>query len=68
MRYRVLVEIKASRVVTLDATSAEEAIDRATEAAFPGRHRRDKIKGLVAPGYPKRAPDRIRKPRVDVPD
>jgi len=68
MRYRVLVEIKASRVVTLYASSAEQALDRATDAAFPGRHRRDKIKSLVAPGYPKKTSGRAIKPRVDVPD
>ena len=68
MRYRVLVEIRASRVVTLDADTAEDALELAAEAAFPGRHRRDKIKSLVAPGYPKKASGRAIKPRVDVPD
>ena len=68
MRYQVLIELKATRVVTLEAASAREAIDKAEEAAFPGRHRRDKVKGLVASGYPKRTTARIAKPRVEVPD
>ena len=68
MRYRVLVDIKASRVVTLDADTAEEALERAADAAFPGRHRRDKIKSFVAPDYPKRVAGRTMEPRVDVPD
>ncbi|MFY9585953.1 MAG: hypothetical protein WAT66_00710 [Actinomycetota bacterium] len=67
MRYRVIVEIKASRVVTLDADSPREALDAAERAAFPGKHRRDKVKSLVAPGYPKK-PAGPAKPRVDVPD
>jgi len=68
MRYRVLVELKASRVVTLDAASATEALEAAEAAAFPGRHRRDRIKSLITPGYPKRETGRAAKPRVDVPD
>ena len=68
MRYRVLVELKASRVVTLDAASAEDALTRAADVAFPGRHRRDKVKSLVAPGYPKRDAGPSRDPQVDVPD
>ncbi len=67
MRYRVLVEIKASRVVTLDAESSRKALEAAERAAFPGRNRRDKVKSLVAPGYPKKASGPA-KPRVDVPD
>ena len=67
MRYRVLVEIKASRVVTLDAASPREALAAAEHAAFPGKHRRDKVTSLIAPGYPKKAA-RPAKPRVDVPD
>jgi hypothetical protein len=67
MRYRVLVEIKASRVVTLDAESPRQALEAAESAAFPGKHRRDKVKSLVAPGYPKKASGPA-KPRVDVPD
>ena len=64
----MLVEIRASRVVDLDAANAEEAIERAEEAAFPGSHRRDKVKSMVAPGYPKRSsPGRKRKPSVGVP-
>ena len=64
----MLVEIRASRVVELDAANAEEAIERAEEAAFPGSHRRDKIKSMVAPGFPKRsASGRKRKPSVGVP-
>lgn len=68
MRYRVLVNIKASRVVTLDADSADDALELAADAAFPGRHRRDKIKSLVAPGYPKKVPGEPISPHVDVPD
>jgi hypothetical protein len=68
VRYQVLVELKATRIVTLEATSAREAIDEAEEAAFPGRHRRDKVKAIVASGYPKRTTARIAKPRVEVPD
>jgi hypothetical protein len=68
MRYQVLVQLKASRVVTLDAPSAREALELAEDAAFPGRHRRDKVKSLLAPGYPKRAKARLAKPRVGVPD
>ena len=67
MRYRVLVEIKAARVVTLEAASAREALAVAERAAFPGKHRRNKVKSLVAPGYPKK-PAGPAKPRVDVPD
>ena len=67
MRYRVLVELKATRVVTLDAGSAREAIEAAEDAAFSGRHRRDRVKSLVVPGYPKRT-SRKAKPRVEVPD
>jgi hypothetical protein len=68
MRYRVLVELKAARIVTLEAASAREALDKAEDAAFPGRNRRDKVKSLVATGYPKRVSGRLVKPRVDVPD
>ena len=68
MRYRVLVQLKAARVVTLDAANATEALERAEDAAFPGRHRRDKVKSLVTPGYPKRATAKLAKPRVGVPD
>jgi hypothetical protein len=68
MRYRVLVELKATRVVTLDAGSARDALDAAEDAAFPGRNRRDRVKSLVVRGYPKRASRPIKKPRVDVPD
>jgi hypothetical protein len=68
MRYQVLVELKATRIVTLEAGSAREALDEAADAAFPGRHRRDKVKSLVATGYPKRTAARMPKPRVDVPD
>ena len=67
MRYRVLVEIKASRVVTLDASSAREALAAAERAAFPGKHRRDKVTSLVATGFPKKAAGPAT-PRVDVPD
>ena len=67
MRYRVLVQIKAARVVTLEAGSAREALEAAETVAFPGKHRRDKVKSLVAPGYPKKAAGPA-KPRVDVPD
>jgi len=67
MRYRVLVQIKASRVVTLEAASPREALAAAEGAAFPGKHRRDKVKSLVAPGYPKKTAGPA-KPRVDVPD
>ena len=68
MRYRILVELKATRVVTLDAGSAREALDEAEDAAFPGSHRRDRVKSLVVPGYPKRSSRPLSKPRVDVPD
>ena len=68
MRYRVVVELKAARVVTLDAGSAREALEAAEDAAYPGRHRRDKVKAFVAPGYPKKAARPLAKPRVDVPD
>jgi hypothetical protein len=68
MRYRVLVELKASRIVTLEASSGREALDLAEDAAFPGRHRRDKVKGLITPGYPKRTGAKLTKPRVEVPD
>ena len=67
MRYRVLVEIRASRVVTLDAATARQALAAAERAAFPGKHGRDKVKSLVARGYPKKAAGPA-KPRVDVPD
>ena len=67
MRYRVLVEIKAARVVTLDAATPREALAAAERLAFPGKHRRDKVKSLVAPGYPKKVAGPA-KPRVDVPD
>ena len=67
MRYRVLVTIKADRVVELDAKTSEEAMDKAEKAAFPGRHRRDKVKSMIAPGYPKRAAKRKTKPTVGVP-
>ncbi len=67
MRYRVLVQIKAARVVTLEAASARAALAAAERAAFPGKHRRDKVKSLVAPGFPKKASGPA-KPRVDVPD
>ena len=68
MRYQVLIELKATRIVTLDAKSGREAIEKAEDAAFPGRHRRDKVKGLIPTGYPKRATTRLAKPRVEVPD
>jgi hypothetical protein len=68
MRYRVLVELKAARIVTVDASSAREALDAAEDAAFPGRHRRDKVKSMVAPGYPKKTARSLAKARVDVPD
>ena len=67
MRYRVLVQIKADRVVELDASDAEEAMEKAEEAAFPGRHRRDKIKTMIAPGFPKKSTKRKTKPTVGVP-
>ncbi|HJR19523.1 MAG TPA: hypothetical protein VJ922_07365 [Actinomycetota bacterium] len=67
MRYRVLVQIKADRVVELDAVDAEEAMEKAEEAAFPGRHRRDKIKTMIAPGFPKKSSKRKTKPTVGVP-
>lgn len=67
MRYRVLVQIKADRVVELDARDAEEAMEKAEEAAFPGRHRRDKIKTMIAPGFPKKSGKRKTKPTVGVP-
>lgn len=67
MRYRVLVQLKADRVVDLDAKDAEEALDKAEDAAFPGRHRRDKVKSMVAPGFPKRTAKRKTKPSVGVP-
>ena len=68
MRYQVLIELKATRIVTLDAKSGRQALELAEDAAFPGRHRRDKVKGLVATGYPKKTTTRIAKPRVEVPD
>ena len=68
MRYKILVELKATRLVTLEADSAREALDKAEDAAYPGRHRRDRVRSLVAPGYPKRVTKRLAKPRVDVPD
>ncbi len=68
MRYRVLVELRATRLVTLEAASARDALDNAEDAAFPGRHRRDRVKSLVAPGYPRRLIKKLAKPRVDVPD
>jgi hypothetical protein len=68
MRYRVLVELKATRVVTIDAGSAQEALEAAENAAFPGRHRRDRVKGMVVPGYPKKAKGPLARPRVEVPD
>ena len=64
----MLVQLKATRVVTLDAATAREALDKAEDAAFPGRHRRDKVKSMVAPGSPTRSSKRLAKPRVDVPD
>jgi hypothetical protein len=67
MRYRVLVQLKADRVVELDAADAEEAIEKAEDAAFPGRHRRDKVKAMIAPGFPKRSAKRKSKPSVGVP-
>lgn len=67
MRYRVLVQIKADRVVELDAPDADSALDKAEQAAFPGRHPRDKIKSMVAPGFPKKAAKRKAKPTVGVP-
>lgn len=67
MRYRVLVQIKADRVVELDAADAEQAMEKAEEAAFPGRHRRDKIKTMIAPGFPKKSAKRKPKPTVGVP-
>lgn len=68
MRYRVLVELRAARVVDVDADDAEKALTKAEDAAFPGRHRRDKVKSLIAPGYPKRTRGpRKRKPSVGVP-
>jgi hypothetical protein len=63
-----LVELKAARVVTLDASTASEALTLAEEAAFRGRHPSDKVRSLIAPGYPKRAEESLPKPRVDVPD
>ena len=67
MRYRVLVEIKAFRVVTLEADSSREALEAAERAAFPGHHRRDKVKSLIAPGFPTKGRGPA-KPRVEVPD
>jgi hypothetical protein len=67
MRYRVLVQIRAARVVTLEAPSARAALAAAERAAFPGKHRRDKLKSLITPGYPKKAAGPA-KPRVNVPD
>ncbi len=67
MRYRVLVTLKADRVVELDAKDAEAALEKAEDAAFPGRHRRDKVKSMIAPGYPKRVAKRKAKPTVGVP-
>lgn len=68
MRYRVLVQIRADRVVELDAADAEEAIEKAEAAAFPGRHRRDKVKAMIAPGFPKKATGKRKtKPTVGVP-
>jgi hypothetical protein len=67
MRYRVLVQIKADRVVELDAADAETAIEKAEKAAFPGHHARDKIKSMIAPGFPKKAGKRKTKPTVGVP-
>ena len=67
MRYRVLVQIKAERVVDLDAEDAEEAIEKAEAAAFPGHHRRDKLKSMIAPGFPKKAGKKKAKPTVGVP-
>ena len=68
MRYRVLVQIKADRVVELDADDGEEAIEKAEAAAFPGRHRRDRVKGMIAPGFPKKSTGKRKtKPTVGVP-
>jgi hypothetical protein len=67
MRYRVLVRLRADRVVELDASSAEEALEKAEDAAFPGRHRRDKVKTMIAPGFPKRSTKRKTKPSVGIP-
>lgn len=67
MRYRVLVQIKADRVVELDAPDADTALEKAEQAAFPGRHARDKIKSMIAPGFPKRSSKRKAKPTVGVP-
>ena len=67
MRYRVLVQLKADRVVELDAKDADEAFEKAEDAAFPGRHRRDKVKTMIAPGFPKKSTKRKTKPSVGVP-
>jgi len=67
MRYRVLVRLRADRVVELDASSAEEALEKAEDAAFPGRHRRDRVKTMIAPGFPKRSTKRKAKPTIGVP-
>lgn len=67
MRYRVLVTLKADRVVELDAKDAEDALEKAEAAAFPGRHRRDKVKSMIAPGYPKKSGKRKAKSSVGVP-
>lgn len=67
MRYRILVQLKADRVVELDAKDAEEAFEKAEDAAFPGRHRRDKVKTMIAPGFPKKSTKKKSKPSVGVP-
>jgi hypothetical protein len=67
MRYRVLVQLKADRVVELDAKNADEAFEKAEDAAFPGRHRRDKVKTMIAPGFPKKSTRKKSKPSVGVP-
>ena len=69
MRYRILVTLKADRVVDVEADNDDDAFELAEQAAFPGRHRRDKIKTMVAPGFPKRSTGKRRKtkPTVGVP-
>jgi hypothetical protein len=67
VRYRVLVELKASRVVDLEAPSAEEALALAERVAFPGRHPRDRVRSMIAAGYPRRSSSQARTPRVSVP-
>jgi hypothetical protein len=65
MRYQVIVEIKATRVVTLDADSGPEALRKAERTAYPGLHARDKVRSTIVSGYPKTSASRTPK-RVSI--